>query len=134
MNKWLIFIILTVTNQNCRISEKDMVGKFYAKHGFGEEFIELKADRTYLHFFKDKNGKDHKRYGEWKIADSGRFLVDQISLDNFIVYVDPFSDSDERVNLNNTEKGGGSRAYISTGSIRVYASDDFPEYNFYRDE
>ena len=58
-------------------SESEVPGRYVATHGDGREYIELRADSSYVHFFVSNDGEPLSESGPWRLhmRDSGYYSL-----------------------------------------------------------
>ncbi len=116
-NKYILSltIIIMILFTNCNPSKKKVVGKYYAKHNWGVEYVIIRKDNTYLHYFSDKD-EVTQHEGNWKF-ERNRFI-----LYDWITYVMP----GEKVIKRRTSI---ANVYCNGSEIEFW--DEY-EYNFHK--
>ena len=127
MKSYKIFNLLTIVFMinGCEPSAEEVAGKYYARHGIGIEYIEMRTDHTFTQYFK-KDSIEKKAEGKWEFKQQAGQL--KLILRNRIYFVDPFSSIDS-ANIGTTTN---SSVYWNNNSIMIYP--DFPKYNYYKKE
>ena len=107
----------------CSPSGEEVKGIYYAEHGEGVEYIEMKGDHTFIQYFKN-DSIEKKVNGRWKFEREGG--QNKLILRDWTCFVDPFAFSDS------TRKGSSSTAsvYWDKNTITIYP--DLPEYNYHK--
>lgn len=120
MKKLIVNLILIMSLTACQPSGEEVAGKYYAKHDKGTEYIEMRADGTFMQYFKNDT-KEESNKGTWEFDyKKGQW---KLELDGYIVYVTPY---DEEL----TGKSGYASIYWEGDVITIFP--DLDEYNYHR--
>ena len=116
----LLLILLLVLA--CTPSSKKAAGIYYARHGKGVEYIDVKEEGTYLHYFKN-DSIEKQQTGKWMIeSEEDKF---RLTFYDWVIYTEP---TDDKKLL--------GRKLISSepldGNV-IGLQEEFPEYCFYRE-
>ena len=114
----LIFISCNSSNE-----KSNLFGRYKTKHNKGEEYIELKSDSTYLHYFK-RNTNEIRDSGKWRF-ELRKNESDHLILEDWKSYAD-FGDSLEIGNSPST-----ASFIFYNAQIHVYPDDD--SYDFFKE-
>ncbi len=122
-----ITCVALIILSSCFPSGKEVAGKYYAKHGQGIEYLDMREDHTFTQYFK--NDKIEKAVeGKWEFENdkpTGQLKLILRSRTNF---VDPYAFDDST----NIGTPAISSVYWDKNTITVYP--DLPEYNYHRKE
>ena len=122
MKKIVLTMILIMSLAACHPSGKEVAGKYYAEHGKGTEYIDMKANGTFVQYFKNDTTEKSNR-GTWKFDYNHGQL--KLELTGYVIYVLPGNSSN-----NELGRKGYASFYWEKNEIIVYP--DLDEYNYYR--
>jgi hypothetical protein len=121
VNKIITLLLLTILLNGCKPSGEDIAGRYYARHNKGIEYIDVKQDGTYLHYFKN-DSIGQKQEGKWEYEREGLHL--RFIMYDWIEYIEPF----EKKFIANGNKSIAN--VLCDGEIIQLW--DLDEYNFHR--
>ncbi len=126
LNHIIILLIVFFLKQcYCDPKTEEIVGKYYSRHGKGIEYIELKSDHTYVHYYSGKVGK-YKRKGKWELVRYNSILY--ISLTNWHKLFKLY----ETININQNRPVSIASCYF--GERDIIECYDGYEFNFFKEK
>lgn len=115
--------LLLVGLASCAPSGQEVAGCYVAPYAGGTEYVELHADKTYVHYGTVDGVRRHQT-GTWQFetqADQQKFV-----LHNWTYYVAPFADMWQKPRA----PGSTTSVYWSKDEISFY--EELKDYNYYR--
>ena len=128
MTKTFLFTITLAASfilSSCYPSGQEVAGKYYAKHGQGIEYIEMREDHTFTQYFK--NDKIEKSIeGTWEFRKQGGQV--KLILRDLTSFADPLA----TVFGDSTVIGTHASSSVYWDKNKITVEPDFPEYDYYR--
>lgn len=71
MRKYITYALLSIlfATMACSepVTEQMVVGKYVANHGIATDTIEVRADGTYTHYYKEADGEEYINENHWEL-------------------------------------------------------------------
>ena len=104
----LFFLLVTITFASCKYKEEAMFGKYYKRIQGATEYVELKPDSTYTHYFEGPDTTYQKT--------GNRCTFDRRKGES------------DRINFNNWNGDSWASFLYSEGQIHYFPDDDMQDY------
>lgn len=124
IKSYLLFLYTLMLFTGCIPDVKDVLGKYYAKHQRGIEYIEIKEDYTYTHFFDDGKMR-YQGVGKWRFKHKSSLLyIHLTNWQNVVEY-------GKTINIDKNQPAGHAFFPYSRSGI-IEANVDLEKYCFYK--
>ncbi|RZJ89597.1 MAG: hypothetical protein EOO60_09835 [Hymenobacter sp.] len=115
--------LLLVGLASCAPSGQEVAGRYVAPYAGGTDYVELHADKTYVHFGTVAGVRRHQT-GTWQFET--RLGQQKFVLHNWTYYVDPYAG----IRAEPWTPGITTSVYWSKDEISFY--EEYEKYNYYR--